>query len=651
MEISIVSILGAGLAIVRLGTPVSTLRKAYYIESFCDMFFTIMCLYVLTSLIWRAIDCVLPVALFFSVCIAGLYVVWLRSRLYTLLTLPYILSLKKPTEAYNYICGVELLLDGKDEASRGLLSGIALNHNRICDNVTCWCQDVKNAMSSKGKDPGHRGEMKEAPSLSIETEKSVDYQNKAKIGRWVLSLQTDVMMAQNNALMNIMMAYIYYFYIGNTYQSLNYLYIAESYKPSFLESFAIYIHRRRIEAAILTAHDLNIMEGLIPIDIANVIEFSSTYNKFLEIIQDCANAYQAFWRELVKDIPNSAKLSGTGREITEKWKEIQLLFNALLLLMPKNMNYLYLFGLFIKYIANDGEEAKKIHQKLVYIRNSKTHLKGPEYEKFLDEGKSMMFLVSGARDSIGRIKELNVEAEKILGYTRKDLKGSKINRLMCPVLAEAHDGFITRFYETLISNKVNHTSFQYFKESSGFFLPVQMLIRIVPNITEGLEFCCLGYRNDSNPYVTAKINKTRNRVGTVICDESFRVLGVTRSCGRTLKLPITLIQKGFPDQFIFTAFPMLKDENVRNKLLENRGRVINYSPERIKEFDADEEEGEDKANEQVFTKKDDLLIWVRLVKQDFNDSKAVLILIIMDQVPNIDAANYIGTFLIILTTF
>jgi len=631
--------------IIRLGTSVSTIRKVYYIESFFDMYYIIICIYVLTTLIWGAIDCILPLALIFAFCVAGLYVVWIRSRLNTLLMLPYIMHIKKPVEAYNYICGVEVLLNSKDEASRGLISGIALNHNRICDNVTCWCQDVKNAMSSKGKDPGHRGETKESPSLSIETEKAVDYQNKSKIGRWVLSLQSDIMMAQNNALMNIMMAYIYYFYIGNTYQSLNYLDLAETFKPTFLESFAIYIHRRRIEAAILFSHDLNLVEGVIPIDVMNVLEFSDTYNKFLEIIQECANAYQSFWKELMKDIPDSGKLSNVGKEISEKWKVIQSLFNSLLILMPKNMNYLYLFGLFIKYIANDSEESKKIHQKLVYIRNSKSHLKGPEYEKFLEEGKAMMFLVSGARETIGRIKEVNIETEKILGYTRKELKGSKINRLMCSILSEAHDGFITRFYETLISNKVNHTFFQYYKESSGFYIPVTMLVRIVPNITEGLEFCCLAYRNESNPYVASKINKTRNRVGTIICDESFKILGITRSCCRTLKFPQTLMQKGFPDNFVFTAFPMLKDENVRNKLLENRGRVISYNVDRIQEFEIDDEENK-REGDKSYDKKDELLLWTRLVKQDFNDSKAVLMLIVIDQVPNIDAANYIGIFYI-----
>ncbi|MDR3549676.1 MAG: PAS domain S-box protein [Candidatus Pacebacteria bacterium] len=637
--------MAACLAIVRLNASVSTVRKVHFIESFGDMFYTCMGLYVLTTQIWKAVGCEFILACVVSACIAGLYLLWLRHRLYVLLILPYIMHIKRPVDAYNYICGVEVLLESRDDQSRGLLAGIALNHNRICDNVTCWCQDVKNAMSSKGKDPGHRGELRDNPPLNVETEKAVDYQNRSKIGRWLLSLQTDIMMSQNNALMNILVSYIYYFYIGNAYQSLNYLDIAETFKPSFLESFAIYIHRRRIESAVLQMHDANLFEGAMPIDIVNTLEFSATYNDFLEIVQTCADTYHEFWKELMKDLPDCKILSDCGRQISEKWQNIQKLFNKLLILMPKNMNYLYLFGLFIKYITNDSEEAKKIHQKLVYIRNSKSHLKGPEYEKYQDEGKAMMFLVSGSRDSIGRIKEVNIETEKILGYARKDLRGNKVNKLMCSVLAETHDGFITRFYETLISNKVNHSFFQYFKESSAFYIPVQMLVRVVPNLSDGLEFCCLCYRNESNPYVASKINKTRNRVGTIICDESFKVLGITRSCARTLKLPPNIAQKGFPDNFVLSIFPMLRDENARNKLFENRGRVINYNLDRLQELDIDDEDAKTPGGEPTkYVKKDDLLIWVRLVKQDFNDSKAVLILIVLDQVPNIDAANYIGTF-------
>jgi len=595
-----------------------------------------MCIYALTALVWKEVPCVLPIALIFAGALSILYIYLIDYRLYNLLTLPYIMNLKNPTEAYSYICGVAVLLGKNDESTRGLLAGIVLNHNRICENITCWCQDVKNAMSSRGKDPGHHGELKDAPPLSIETEKEVEYQNKSKIGRWILTLQTDIMSAQNNALMNIMASYIYYFYIGNTYQSLNYLEIAETYKPNFLEDFAIYIHKRRIEAAIILSHELNLLEGSMPIDITTVLDFSDIYNQFLEIIQDCADAYQQFWKELKKDVPDSIKISNIGKEIADKWKSIKQLFNRLLVLMPKNMNYLYLFGLFIKYIMNDNEEAKKIYQKLTYLRNSKTHLKGPEYEKFLDETKAMMFLVSGARDSIGKIKEVNVEAEKILMYTRKDLKGSKINRLMCSVIAEVHDKFINKFYETLISNKVNHMFFHYMRESSGYFIPVQMLVRIVPNLTEGLEFCCLAYRNEVNPYVNSKVNKTRNKVGTIICNENYQVLGVTKNCYRMLKFSNSLVQRGFPNNFITTAFPILDNEDAKIKLMENRGRIVDYKVSRIQGLDLD---NEDEAMNS--RKSEEIFIWMRIVKQDYCDSKAVLILIIMDQVPHIDAPNYI----------
>lgn len=606
-----------------------------------------MCIYVITTWFWGAINCPIPLALLFSACIGFLYVVWIRKRLDKLLTLPYVMHLKRPSEGYNYICGVEALLEKRDEYNRGLLAGIVINHNRICDNVTCWCQEVKNAMSTRCKDPEHRGELKEDPPTNVEVEKSQEYQQKTKIGRWLLSLQNDIVfgIGQGNVFMNIMVSYIYYFYIGNIYQSLNYLDVAQSHKPTLLESFAIYIHRRRIEATMLLAHELNLAEGALPIDVMNTLEFSETYNSFLEIIQDCANTYQSFWNELMKDLPDSQKLSGYGKGISEKWKKIQLLFNKLLALMPKNMNYLYLFGLFIKYITNDSEEAKKIHQKLVYIRNSKTHLKGPEFEKFSEEGRAMMYKVSGSKTSIGEIKDINAETEKILGYSSKELKGSKINKLMCSVLAETHDGFVTKFYETLISNKVNHSTFQYMKEQHGFFMPVNMLVRIIPNITEGIEFCCLCYRNDTNPFVSAKVNKTRNRIGTIICDESFKVLGVTRSCARTLKLKDSLIEKGFPDSFIFTVFPILKEDQARSKLSESRGRVISYYPEKTLELNQDEEEDKTPdVTEGRFSKNDYILLWTRIVKQDYNDSKAVLQLILLDQVPSIDAVNYIRIF-------
>jgi len=625
--------------------PISTISKVYYLECFCDVFYIFLCIYGLTTLHWDALYCNLLLGILFGACIGYAYIKWLSSKAYNLLTLPYVLHIKNPSEGYIFLCKVQSLLQENDEQSRGILSGIALNHNRICENTTCWCNTVKNCMSTRGKDPGHRGDPKEPPFLSIETSKADEYNNKSRIGRWLLTLANDIMMAQNNSLLNISVAYIYYFHIGNPYQSLNHLDNALLLKPTFLEEFAVYIHRRRIESDLISAHDQNLFEGAMPLDVLNVLSFSDLYNKFLEIIQHCANTYQFFWRELEKDLPDAAKLSSYGKEISDKWIQIQAMFSKLLNLMPKNMNYLYLFGLFIKYITNDMEEAKKVHQKLVYIRNSKSHLKGPEYEKFTEEGKAMMLRVSGSKDSIGIIREINVETEKILGYSSNELKGHKINKLMCQPIADSHDVFIQKFYETLISNKVNKTSYQFVKEKCGFYIPIQLLVRIVPDLSGGLEFCALFYRNDNSPYLAAKVNKTRNRAGTMICDEFFRPIALTRNCARTLKIPEFVVAKGLPENFATSLFPCLRDKMARDKISEPRGRVVGYNFSQLCEFLADEDEINKAGLADAHLKKtEDTLLWVRLVEQNFADSKVILYLLVIDQVSNADTGNYISIF-------
>ncbi len=646
VELFIMLAVGVALALIRLSEPISTVRKVYYIEVFGDAAYAFLCLYSLTTLYWKYIGCNLLLGLVFAGCFGFAYVAWIKHRAFILLTLPYILHIKHPTEGYNFLCHVEALLESRDEESRGMLAGIALNHNRICENTTCWCNAVKNAMATRGEDPGHRGFLREPPALSIESTKADEYNNKSRIGRWLLALASDIMMSQNNTLMNISVAFIYYFHVGNPYQSLNYLDIALTHKPTFLEQFAVHVHRRRIELDLIAAHDSNLREGTVPLDVVNVITFSDTYNNFLEIIQTCANTYLCFWKELSKDLPESTKLSNYGKEISDEWIKIQALFNKLLALMPKNMNYLYLFGLFIKYITNDSEEAKKIHQKLVYIRNSKSHLKGPEYERFIDEGRAMMFRVSGAKESVGVIRQVNVETEKVLGYPRNELRGHKINKLMCQPLADAHDLFVNKFYETLISNKVNKSTFQYAREKSGFFIPIQLLIRIIPSLAGGLEFCALCYRNESNPYVLAKTNKTRNRVGTIICDDIFRPIGVTRNCSRTLRVPDFLVTKGLADNFALAVLPFLKDKTARDKVAESRGRVVSYNISRLAEFISDEDEIKNNdIHEALSRRTDDVLLWVRLIEQNYYDSKAIINLVVIDQVPNIDATNYIGTSL------
>ena len=628
---------------MRATEPVSNNSTVLYIEAFTDAIYIFLCLYALTTLYWEVIECNFMFALWFSASTSFIYVHYLKKKSYNLLTLPYLLTIKQPIEGYNFLCRVQTLLSEKDEESRGLLAGVALNHNRICDNTTCWCNTVKNAMGTRGKDPGHRGDPGEPPSLSVETSKADEYNNKSRIGRWLLALANDIMLSQNNSLMNICVSYIYYFHIGNPYQSLNHLDIAQIYKPSLLEKFAIYLHRRRIEMDLTNAHDLDLFEGAIPLDISNALNFSDTYNMFLEIIKDCAGTYQLFWKELNKDLPDSTKLSSYGQEISETWLKIKGLFNTLLILMPKNMNYLYLFGLFLKYITNDSEEAKKVHQKLVYIRNSKSHLKGPEYEKFTEEGRAMMFRVCGSKESLGLIREVNVETEEVLGYQRSELKGHKINKLMCQPLADVHDIFMTKFYETLISNKVNKSSYQYAKERSGFLVPIQLLVRLVPDLSKSLEFCALGYRNENSPYTLAKTNKTRNRVGTLICDDQLRPIGITRNCARTLKIPDCLVGKGFAENFVLSLFPCLKDKVARDKISEPRGRVVSYNVKRLLEFLVDEDEMDQIGDSDFGTKSgDDILIWIRLIEQNYADSKAILNLLVMDQVPGIDSANYIS---------
>eukprot|EP00826_Nyctotherus_ovalis_P032580 TRINITY_DN26252_c0_g1_i2.p2 TRINITY_DN26252_c0_g1~~TRINITY_DN26252_c0_g1_i2.p2 ORF type:complete len:141 (+),score=31.59 TRINITY_DN26252_c0_g1_i2:396-818(+) len=119
------------IALIRLGNPVSTVRRVHFIDCFCDVFHLVVCVYALTALKWKEVPCVLLVALIFAAAISMLYIYWINSSLHNLLTLPYIINLKNPTDAYTYICGVGVLLGSNDESTRGLLAGIVLNLSLI----------------------------------------------------------------------------------------------------------------------------------------------------------------------------------------------------------------------------------------------------------------------------------------------------------------------------------------------------------------------------------------------------------------------------------------------------------------------------------------------------------------------------------------
>lgn len=236
-----------------------------------------------------------------------------------------------------------------DSASCTLLTIYSV-HTQNCENQECICHKMEGDVQDDEKKLFKKGK--------IIPEKM-----------WYLfakQVLNDIINKRNKeAELYITLASIEHLYLKNELMALCILSKAEEIKPSIQITISILYKRRLIEDCMLEKK-MDILRDIDSsriIDVRRMNKFMQLYNVFIEEIEACTANNLAFWTILLEEIPDTSRLNKVGSNISTFLKKIHTLYFKIMEADSSNMQFLFQYGVFLRYIVFDELTANTIFSK------------------------------------------------------------------------------------------------------------------------------------------------------------------------------------------------------------------------------------------------------------------------------------------------
>ena len=300
---------------------------------------------------------------------------------------------------------------------------------------------------------------------------------------------------------------------------------------------------------------------------------------------DMLNKYKEFLEELLPEIPSPQKL----RELL--WQTINLLqivegnFPKLKSENSSNYKLLYTYFLFFVYILNEDEQSALLIQRLSKLKNSLDTLgvkKNWINHKFGENSTSMVVVATSLDASSLTITHLFDNYKEFIGLEKEDIVGKLVNLLMPNDISAFHNVFIEKFFQSGQGKLINTPNIFPVLHKDKYFIPLEFLIRVIPDLSEGLRFVCI---------FTDKLSAVKNKdfnlevfeqedISFLTFDEEYKILGINHSI---LKNPLyspkflktVLDQEGFTNFTVYDFFPQLaSDQKIMKDFLKGETVVL-----------------------------------------------------------------------------
>ncbi len=276
---------------------------------------------------------------------------------------------------------------------------------------------------------------------------------------------------------------------------------------------------------------------------ASVISFQEKYIAFQDLLMTTTNLYIRFWKELLKDYPGIhcelaifvgyKELADCGYEIAINLDNLSRIFDNLIKISHTNIKSHVLYSLFLSLVAQDAISAqeKQTSTRLLidnyYITKKVTD---NLMDKYGGNGTAAIVIISGNKSNLGAIKSVNHELHEMLGYSKDDIVGSNISVVMPELFGSYHYKFIQRYFSKSNSNSAATKERLVLPEHiQGYLVPCMLLVKLMPNLRNGIQFIGFVTRADFLDDVRAgDSNVPTEETLVFLLDQDMKIHGFSR---------------------------------------------------------------------------------------------------------------------------
>lgn len=365
--------------------------------------------------------------------------------------------------------------------------------------------------------------------------------------------------------------------LDNKFKALTEMMLTKWIKPNVEQKFSMYRYKKLIEEE-LVEDDIRMSENK-GLDVNMIVNHQAIFDAFQAALKNGMELKLNIWREMLEDNPSSSKLQSLGFMIHHAIGEIRRLYKKLSDINPNHIRTLESYGHFLKDIVNDDLEGQKLLEKAAYVVKSSAVNKqfiDSERLKYGENSKTCIMTVSGNLKDMGVIKSINHEITRILGFSKSELIGNSINKIMPECFSKIHDTLISRYLQTSESEVmgVERTVFPLSKK--GFIVPSTLMIKVLPDLTKGIQFA--GFLSD------VENNEFEEKLHHIIYSGDTRVIqGFTKSCQKSFGLP-SRNEKGSKAINMDIIFPDLINHSAED-LKSPSGVTLTLDTEKLQQTD------------------------------------------------------------------
>jgi len=466
-------------------------------------------------------------------------------------------NLNKDTDVEMYLNTIFNLIENRDKPDhRMALEGLVKFHIKHCNK-----KDTECVCYSLSKDYMKDEEAHEKMWYTL-----------------IKSIIVDVLEKYpKSARLHILYAYVQREKLNNKYKALFEIMIARDNKPSVEQEFAIYRYRSLIEEEIID--DDSKTSETKGIDVNIIVHFQNMFVAFQAALENAVELHLDFWRELLEANPGIYKLQSLGSMITHSVEEIGERYKKLNDINPNHIKMLQSYGQFLKNIVNDDVEGQRVLEKADYvIKSSVVNKQFIENDrlKYGENSNTCIITVSGNQNKMGMIKNINNEITRILGFSKADLIGQNVNRIIPKYLAEIHDGLMRSYFETSESKVLGLERLVFPLTKKGYVVPCTLMIKVLPDLTNGVRL--VGFLNEvenENGFTKNAEFENEEKVHYIVYSgDTGAIHGFTQTCKKDFGLISSLIYGAAAtnDFTMDVIFPDLLNHNIED--LRNPAGVV-----------------------------------------------------------------------------
>ncbi len=473
--------------------------------------------------------------------------------------------------------------DPADSHNYMRLCSILVLHTEVCENQQCVCGQLKAfTMQRYNAAQTFNGVMMRQNTRANTITAFMESYNQVrdKWYRFVIILAQEALTKfQKVPAMQLQLSYLYLRLFRNCYMALYYAQSASALRPSLALQFEIFHHTRKIESILNFRITKNMSAKRYVVNIERNIEYVVQINIFEESAEACAHDHHQFWSVLLESEPDTAKLLHYGSKITKGISEIRQVYKSIMDITQNNIAFLYKYALFLKNVIHDDIEAYAI---ITRILNSRELATSNDKRWNCWEGQTSMLRASGDQKSLTQVRDISLECEQLLGYTKRELVGTNLSKLMLHPMSACHDEWIKNFYETMSPKAINTPFVSYVQKKSRHYLQCDVMICIIPNLDSGMqEFAAFLKPNSRSSYLPSYLARNDQPPAIFLCDTAENVIGINEACTQYFGIPVEITDASKHECHLCDIFPEFADASKSTDV--NDGIRMKIVPKRVRD--------------------------------------------------------------------